>query len=102
MKVCVNQIISSPLFNEPMRVVTITPGGSKVYVLGLVGTKSQTFRQVNLTVSQIEDLEIIVAHTTTLEEPIPQAGLQAYILGLLRVTTPIWFIHFQSRSPTIS
>ena len=55
----INQTISSPLFNEPMKVLTITPGGNEVYVLGLVGTKSQTFRQVNLTEHQIEELDII-------------------------------------------
>jgi len=83
LKVNVNQTISSPLFNEPMRVVTITPGGSEVYVLGLVGTKSQTFRQVNLTVSQIEDLEIIdSAYTYAGNANLLRLGLQAYMLGI--------------------
>jgi len=47
MNVNINQVISSPLFNEPMRVVTITPGGNEVFFLGIVVKKSQTFIQVN-------------------------------------------------------
>ena len=83
MRVHVNQIISSPLFNEPMKVLTISPGGNEVFMLGLVGTKSQTFRQVNLTIPQIEELEIIDSvYTYAGNANLLRLGLQAYMLGI--------------------
>lgn len=83
MRLHVNQTISSPLFNEPMKVLTIILGGNEVYVLGLVGTKSQTFRQVNLSISQIEQLEIIEStYTYKGDANLLRLGLQAYMLGI--------------------
>lgn len=83
MRLQVNQIISSSLFNEPMRVLTLTQGGNEVFVLGLVGTKSQNFRQVNLTLTQIEELEIIDStYTYNGNANLLRLGLQAYMLGI--------------------
>ena len=42
------QILTGPLFNEPMRVETVTETGPGSWTLGLVGTRSERFRRVSL------------------------------------------------------
>jgi len=39
------QILTGPLFNEPMRVETVQPNGPASWVVGLVGTQSERFRK---------------------------------------------------------
>src|SRR5439155_23407685 len=39
------QILTGPLFNEPMRVETEQPNGPASWVVGLVGTQSERFRK---------------------------------------------------------
>lgn len=52
------QILSGPLFNEPMRVVTVRNNGSGLVEAGLVGQRSNEFRQVPLEPAQIAVLHI--------------------------------------------
>ena len=52
------QILSGPLFNEPMRVVTVRNNGSGLVEAGLVGQRSNEFRQVPLEPAQIAVLQI--------------------------------------------
>ena len=35
---CAGQILTGPLFNEPMRVETVQPNGAASWIVGLVGT----------------------------------------------------------------
>ena len=42
------QVLSGPLFNEPMRVETVRPSGTGVWEAGLVGQQSEQFRRVVL------------------------------------------------------
>ena len=42
------QILTGPLFSEPMRVETIRADGADAWVAGLVGLRSEQFRRVTL------------------------------------------------------
>jgi hypothetical protein len=43
------QVLVGPLFNEPMRVETVTANGAGSWSAGLVGQSSEQFRKVTLT-----------------------------------------------------
>src|SRR4029077_8720016 len=53
------QVLTGALFNEPMRVETVSDDGNGAVVVGLVGTKSEKFRTVRLTPPELEDLTIL-------------------------------------------
>ncbi len=83
MAISPGQILIGPLFSEPMRVVTVGPNGPGVWVSGLVGQRSEQFRQVTLTEDDLVHLSI--------SDPAPsfdgdgrllRLGLQAYALGI--------------------
>ena len=77
------QILTGPLFSEPMRVETVRPNGSGAWVAGLVGLQSEQFRRVTLTSDDIAALEI--ADTTLFydgDEQLLRLGLQAWSLGI--------------------
>ena len=77
------QVLSGPLFNEPMRVVTTQATGAGGWVLGLVGTRSQRFRSVSLTDSDLAQLERTdTAHAFNGDGQLLRLGLQAYALGI--------------------
>jgi len=77
------QIISGPLFNEPMRVETTRSVGPNAWVLGLVGSRSERFRKVTLTG---EELKLVTIHETTYrydgDPNLLRLGIQAYSLGI--------------------
>ena len=85
----VGQILRGPAFNEPMRVVTDHAGSDGDIEAGLVGLRTQQFRQVTLSAADIEALEII--------DPTPtfdgdgrhlRLGLEAYALGIAHEFDP--------------
>ena len=77
------QILSGPLFNEPMRVETVSPRGSDSWILGLVGKHSERFRRVTLTVKDLESITIIPpGFTYNGDGQLLRLGLQAYSLGI--------------------
>jgi superfamily II DNA or RNA helicase len=77
------QILSGPLFNEPMRVETVRQNGPDTWILGLVGTQSERFRNVNLTTRDLESLSILdVTSTFDADGKLLRLGLQAYSLGI--------------------
>ena len=45
----VGQILTGPLFNEPMRVETVQSNSAASWIVGLVGTNSERFRKVTMT-----------------------------------------------------
>ncbi len=77
------QILTGPLFHEPMRVVTVRPNGSGVWSAGLVGQRSDQFREVTLTA---DDLSHLTAAGDSLcydgDGRLLRLGLQAYALGI--------------------
>jgi hypothetical protein len=52
------QILTSPLFNEPMRVETARGGADDSWTVGLVGTQTERFRKVTLTAEDLASLII--------------------------------------------
>lgn len=77
------QILSGPIFNEPMRVETIRANGPNTWVAGLVGTQSERFRNVTLTSDDLKGLTILDStHTYEGDSALLRLGLQAYSLGI--------------------
>ncbi len=77
------QVLTGPLFNEPMRVVTVRSHGNDTWDVGLVGVKSERFRPVTLTAGDLKGLTILEADFTYEGDPkLLRLGLQAYALGI--------------------
>src|SRR5690349_19845237 len=76
-------ILTGPLFNEPMRVVTVRPHGNDTWDVGLVGLKSERFRPATLTSADLKSLTILEAGCTyDGDAKLLRLGLQAYALGI--------------------
>jgi superfamily II DNA or RNA helicase len=77
------QILTGPLFNEPMRVETVRSNGPDTWIAGLVGAQSERYRKVTLT---SQDLEKLVILDTTYrfdgDGRLLRLGIQAYSLGI--------------------
>ncbi len=52
------QILTGPLFSEPMRVETVSPNGPSAWTVGVVGVQTERFRRVALTRDQLATLSI--------------------------------------------
>jgi len=77
------QILTGPLFSEPMRVVTADANGTDYLVAGLVGQRSEQFRQVTLSAADIASLTVAdAALSYTGDGRLLRVGLQAYALGM--------------------
>jgi superfamily II DNA or RNA helicase len=76
-------VVSGSLFNEPMRVETVRPNGSGSWLVGLVGLRTERFRNVALTV---EDIAVLNIQDTALtydgDGHVLRLGIQAYSLGI--------------------
>jgi hypothetical protein len=76
-------VLTGPLFNEPMRVETVRPGGPSTWVAGLVGLHSERFRSVTLTAQDIERLQVQDASCSyDGDGKLLRLGVQAYALGI--------------------
>lgn len=81
--ICEGQILTGPLFNEPMRVETVSAGGPATWVVGLVGIRSERFRKVTLTSRDLASLTILeTGYTYQGDGNLLRLGLQAYSLGI--------------------
>ena len=77
------QLLTGPLFNEPMRVETVRPSGPGSVEAGLVGQRTERFRRVTLTVADVADLTIAdSALSYEGDGRLLRLGLQAYALGI--------------------
>jgi len=77
------QILTGPLFSEPMRVETVREDGPGTWVAGLVGTQSERFRKVTLTSRDLEALTILdTQYSYDGDGQLLRLGLQAYSLGI--------------------
>src|SRR5262245_57843800 len=76
-------VLTGPLFNEPMRVETVRPGGPATWVAGLVGLHSERFRNVTLTAHDLAALHVQdAACSYDGDGKLPRLGIQAYSLGI--------------------
>jgi len=79
----VGQTLMGPLFNEPMRVETVSPAGSTSWALGLVGAQSERFRRVTLSEADIASITILDADMAfNGDGNLLRLGIQAYSLGI--------------------
>ncbi len=77
------QVVTGPLFNEPMRVETVRADGENVWVAGLVGVRSDRFRRVTLTADDLPSLSVAEsALAYDGDGGLLRLGLQAYALGI--------------------
>jgi len=77
------QILTGPLFNEPMRVETVRPQGPDTWVVGLVGLRSERFRKVTLSAADPDRLPILdERHSYDGDGRLLRLHLQAYALGI--------------------
>ncbi len=94
------QILTGPLFNEPMRVETVRPNGPDSVEAGLVGQRTERFRRVTLTPADIADLTI--ADTTWPYDgdgSLLKLGLQAYSLGIAHEFDPYFGLSISRVDP---
>ena len=77
------QVLTGPLFDEPMRVETVAAAGPAGWSLGLVGTRSERFRRVSLGADELAGL---TAHDAGFsydgDGGLLRLGLQAHVLGI--------------------
>ena len=77
------QILTGPQFNEPMLVITASPGVAGSWNVGLVGQKSQQFRPVRLTASDAANLTIADPSLSyDGDGGLLRLGIDAYKLGI--------------------
>ena len=77
------QLLTGPLFDEPMQVETVRAQGPGIWGAGLVGRRSERFRRVTLTEDQISELTIADAALTYQGDGrLLRNALQAYSLGI--------------------
>ncbi|MEW6263442.1 MAG: helicase-related protein [Thermodesulfobacteriota bacterium] len=77
------QILTGPLFDEPMRIETIRSNGPSSYTLGLSGIRSERFRKVTLAPTDLLSLTIVDNQVRyDGDGALIRLGLQAYLLGI--------------------
>jgi hypothetical protein len=77
------QVVTGAAFNEPMRAETVQPAGNGSWSLGLVGTRTERFRRVTLSGSEMEALDVLDSvKTFDADGRLLRLGLQAYALGI--------------------
>ena len=95
-----DQIITSPLFNEPMRVVIVRPNGPNSVEAGLVGLETQSFRTVTLTSADMDNLKITDPHPTyDGDGNLLRLGLQAYSMGIAHEFDPYFGLSISRVDP---
>ena len=77
------QLLVGPLFNEPMLVETVRPGGAGVWAVGLVGSRTHQFRRVQLSENDLGLLRIVETSRSFDGDPqLLKLAIQAYALGI--------------------
>lgn len=77
------QVLTGPLFSEPVRVETVRENGPDTWVIGVVEVRSERFRNVTLTRKEIESLSIqdrLCSYDG--DGRLLKLGIQAYALGI--------------------
>lgn len=94
------QLLTGSLFNEPMRVETVSPNGSSAWVLGLVGVRSERFRRVTLAESDLRSLQVLDAQASLdADGALLRLGIQAYSLGIAYEFDPYFGLSISKVDP---
>jgi len=94
------QILTGPLFSEPMRVETVHVNGPGSWVAGLVGTQTEQFRRVALSADNIADLTIadsILSYDG--DGRLLRLGLEAHALGIAHEFDPYFGLSISRVDP---
>ena len=84
------QVLTGPLFSEPMRVETIRANGADSVEAGLVGQRTEQFRRVTLTSDDVANLTITDSSLSyDGDGRLLRLGLQAYTLGIAYEFEPL-------------
>ena len=96
----VGQTLTGPLFNEPMRVETVAPGGDGSWVVGLVGAQTERFRRVTLTEADLAALSILESVSSyDGDGNLLRLGLQAHSLGIAYEFDPYFGLSISKVDP---
>ncbi|GJQ27846.1 MAG: helicase [Phycisphaerae bacterium] len=96
----VGQVLTGPLFNEPMRVETVASNGEAAWVLGLVGTRTERFRRVTLNASDVASLHVLDARASLdADGALLRLGIQAYSLGIAHEFDPYFGLSISKVDP---
>ena len=94
------QVITGPLFNEPMRVVVARPSGTDSIEVGLEGLETSGFRRVTLTSDDISNLKVTDPHPTyDGDGNLLRLGLQAYSMGIAHEFDPYFGLSISRVDP---
>ena len=94
------QVLSGPLFSEPMRVETVRANGADVWELGLAGTRTERYRRVTLTREDLANLAIAdTGFGYTGDGRLLRLGLQAYSLGIAYEFDPFFGLSISRVDP---
>ena len=81
--VTTGQLLTGPLFSEPMRVETVRANGLDTWVVGLVGTRSEKYHRVTLTSDELATLVVTESgRSYDGDGRLLRLGLQAWALGI--------------------
>ncbi len=98
--ICEGQVLTGPLFSEPMRVETVRPNGPDSVEAGLVGQQTERFRRVTLTAADIASLSVASAALTyDGDGQLLRLGLQAYTLGIAHEFDPYFGLSISRVDP---
>lgn len=96
----VGQTLTGPLFNEPMRVETVSQAGAGSWVVGVVGIQSERFRRVTLSTADLASLKILgSALSFDGDGALLRLGIQAYALGIAFEFDPYFALSISKVDP---
>ena len=94
------QILAGPLFDEPMRVETVRSLGGGMWMAGLVGTRSERFRNVTLAESDLAQLAVAdPAPSYDGNAALLRLGIQAWSLGIAYEFDPYFALSISRVDP---
>ena len=94
------QVLAGPLFNEPMRVETVSAHGANSRNFGLVGQQSGRFSRVTLDEAELAGLVITDAIPSySGDGALLRLGLQAYALGIAYEFDPYFALSMSRVDP---
>lgn len=96
----VGQTLTGPLFNEPMRVETVSQARAGSWVVGAVGIQSERFRRVTLWRADLTSLKILgSALSFNGDGNLLRLGIQAYALGIAFEFDPYFALSLSKVDP---
>ena len=94
------QVLTGPLFSEPMRVETVRRNGPGSVEAGLVGQRTEQFRRVTLTSADMGDLAVAdPTRSYDGDGRLLRLGLQAYSLGIAHEFDPYFGLSISRVDP---